>query len=426
MTKPAKLFNRHFILLWQGQFVSQLGNQLHTIAMMFWIKHATGSASLMGTIVMVAMLPAVLLGPIGGTVADRFSRRRIIIVCDILRGLCVLSLAWMIVRSGETTPFLITYLFIIAVVMGICGAFFRPAISAAIPDLVPTKKVPAANSLNQSSMQVAGLVGQGLGGLLFRVMGAPLLFFIDGLSYIFSGISECFIKIPQPATEKHRSNRDLMDKFKQETAEGFRYVWRHKGMRNMFLIAAVLNFIMAPLGILLPFFVEDHLHTTSDWFGYILAGFGLGALVGYALAGLIKPAGKTRCTIVIIFLILTSLLLSALYWVTTPLGALILFTVFGAMNGLVNINIISILQMSTASEIRGRVFGLLGTLASGLSPISMGLAGVLVDATGHNIPMIYLITGILAALVTILVSLDRHFRDFLSYTPPAEEAVVEP
>ncbi len=422
MTKTDKLLNRNFVLLWQGQFISQLGNQLHIIALMFWIKHVTGSASLMGTIMMVAMLPGVILGPIGGTIADRFSRRTIIILCDFLRGFCILSFAWLIYRSPEATPFLITWLFVVAIVVGICGSFFRPAISAAIPDLVPLQKIPAANSLNQSSMQIAGLIGQGLGGLLFRILGAPLLFLIDGLTYIFSGISECFIQIPQKMPESSKSFGELMSKFKLETAEGFRYVWSHKGMRNMFLIAAVLNFIMAPLGVLLPFFVEDSLHTTADWFGYIMAGFGLGALIGYIIAGMIKPSGKTRCTIVIVFLILTSLTLSALYLVKTPLGALLLFMAFGVMNGLVNINIISILQLSTASEIRGRVFGLLGTLASGLSPISMGLAGVLVDLTGHNIPAIYLASGLISALVTVIVSFDRHFRDFLSYMPPTDEA----
>jgi DHA3 family macrolide efflux protein-like MFS transporter len=186
MEKATKLFNRNFFLLWQGQFVSQIGSQAFAIAMMFWIKHQTGSASLMGLLMMVSMLPAVILGPIAGTVADHFSRRKIIILSDILRGIPVLILALMIFFVPISPGVIIVLLFFVTLVLGILSSFFRPAISAAIPDIVPKEKISAANSLNQSSGQISLCVGQALGGYLFVVLGAPLLFLIDGITYLFS------------------------------------------------------------------------------------------------------------------------------------------------------------------------------------------------------------------------------------------------
>lgn len=420
MTKPTKLFNRHFVLLWQGQFVSQLGNQLHAIALMFWIKHTTGSASLMGIVLMVSMLPGVLLGPLGGTFADRFSRRKTIIVCDLLRGLCVISFAVLLFTVKDANDLLIVWLFVISVVTGILGAFFRPAITAAIPDLVPTDQIAAANSMNQSSVQVAGFLGQGLGGVLYRLLGGPLLFLIDGLTYIFSAISECFIRIPQVMPEKSRNFTALVDDFKSETAVGFHYVWSHKGMRNMFLVAAVINFLLAPTAVILPFYVEDFLHCSPDWFGYILALFGVGALIGYLIAGLIKISGRKRAIMLQLCLFFCGLVMAAFYFCDNRWLATGLFMTLGALTGVVNINIMTILQQSTASEIRGRVFGLLGTLSMGLSPLSMGLTGVIADLLDQNIPLIYLFSGILTALVMLSVASDRHFREFLAYEPEQE------
>ena len=133
MNTSSKLFNRNFFLLWQGQFVSQLGSQAFVIAMMFWIKHQTGSASIMGLLMAVSMLPSVILGPIAGTFADQFSRRKIIIFSDILRGIPVLVLALLIYYMVSTVEVIIICLFFVSLFSGVVSSFFNPAITAAIP-----------------------------------------------------------------------------------------------------------------------------------------------------------------------------------------------------------------------------------------------------------------------------------------------------
>jgi MFS family permease len=420
MEKMGKLFNRNFFLLWQGQFVSQLGSQAFMIGLMFWIKHETGSASLMGLLMTVSMLPAVILGPIAGAFADRFSRRKIIIYCDVVRGIPVICLALMIFFIPVSTQVIIACLFVVSLILGISGAFFHPAIGAAIPDIVPREKVSAANSLSQSSRQVSVFIGQAVGGYLFILLGAPLLFLIDGITYLFSAVSESFIKIPQKIPEKKGIWREKFKQFKQDLKEGIRFTWDNSGLKALIITAAFINFFAIPIIILLPFYVEDFLKVRADWYGYILAGFGFGALLGYAIAGAIKISEKKRSRVLVIVLILMSACLPVLSILNSAVLALILMVMLGALNGFFNINVITVLQLVIPGEIRGRIFGLFMTLTSGLTPISMGVSGIVADLVNQNIPLIYACCGIITLVVSILMAFNKGLRDFLSLSPVAE------
>ncbi len=411
--KPVRLFNRNFFLLWQGQLVSQIGSQAYAIAMMLWVKHETGSASLMGLLMMVSMIPFVILGPFAGTFADHFSRRKIIIFSDILSGIPVLTLAFLMFYQPDNSELLIVCLFLVSVTLGVIRSFFNPAIQASIPDIVPREKVSAANSLNQSSYQISQFVGQGVGGYLFVILGAPLLFLIDGITYLFSAFSESFIKIPQKIPEKRGGWRDKFKQFKSDTMEGFRYVWGHAGIRAFFFAAAFINFFVIPIFVLLPFYVEDHLKATSDWYGYILAALGFGTLIGYAIAGGVKISGHIRSTAVISALILLSFCLPLLSILREPVLALALMIIIGVLSGFFHINIYTLLQIAIPSEMRGRVFGLLLTISGGLAPISMGLSGIIADLVNQNIPLIYAVSGIITLFLSIITSFSKNFRSFL-------------
>jgi DHA3 family macrolide efflux protein-like MFS transporter len=412
--KPAKLWNKNFFLLWQGQFVSQLGNQAFSIAMVFWIKHQTGSASLMGLLMMLIHLPVVILGPIAGTIADSYSRRKIIIACDVLAGISVLILAILLFVAPQQTSLILVLMLIVGLILGAIRTFFNPAITAAIPDIVPREKIAAANSLNQSSVQISTIIGQGLGGYLFMLLGAPLLILIDGMTYLFSALSESFISIPQILPEKSRIWKEKFVQFKKDTLEGLKVVWKNTGMRSMFFVAAFLNFFIMPLIVLLPFYVEDFLGVTPDWYGYLLAGFGFGALIGYGFAATLKLSGKRRSLGVISAMILLTVLLASLSVANKSILSLAIWVGIGVANGFININIITLLQTSVPGELRGRIFGLLTTITAGLTPIGLGLGGLVADLTGKNIPLIYGVCGIILILLSITISLLRPFRRFLS------------
>ncbi len=240
---PEKLFNRNFLLQWQGQTVSRLGSQIFMAGLLFWIKGATGSPALMGTIAMVSSLPGVILMPVGGALADRYPRRVIIILGDLIRGLSLLALTSLMVLRPQAIPAILAGLFIVSVINGIIGSFFGPALAATIPDLVPKARVTAANSLGQLSLQGSLFIGQALGGWLFEVVGAAWLFLINSLSFLYSSGSEVLVKIPQTIPERKGNWKEQFRTFGREIVDGFRYVWAKPGLREMLLLSAALELL---------------------------------------------------------------------------------------------------------------------------------------------------------------------------------------
>ena len=413
--EPTKLFNRNYFLLFQGQLVSRLGSQVYAIAMVLWIKDATGSATLMGLLMMVSAIPGVLLSPMGGAIADRFSRRMILVISDLTRGLAMLVVAALIYTMADSVNLLLGTLFVVAILTGTVTAFFRPAIAAAIPDLVPKDRVVTANSLGQLSLQLSVFFGQGLGGTLFRLLGAPFLFLINGISFLYASFSESLIKMPEIAPKEELSVKEHWQAFVVDLKEGFRYAWNRPGLRELVFISAVINFFTIPAIVLLPFFVEDTLGVRVDWYGFILVSFGLGGLLGYLFAGIVRLPGRSRMYLMLTFMIGQSVLYGVLGFMPRPIFVVILAIVAGFMGGYITVNITTVLQLSTPSEIRGRVFGLLGMVAGGLTPIAMGLSGIIADALDQNIPLIYAVSGGIMVLLSILVALLPQTRDLLAF-----------
>jgi DHA3 family macrolide efflux protein-like MFS transporter len=416
--RPGRLWNRDFFLLWQGQTISQFGNLAFSFAMMLWLKDVTGSASLMGFMMFASLLPGIVLGPFGGTFADRHSRIRIALVCDLLSGAAVLGLAFAMFdpRVAAHQPgavrFVIGVLFGVSVVTGILRAFFTPALSAAIPDLVPRDRIPAANSLNQFSVQGSTLLGQAIGGLLYQVLGAPLLFLVDGISYLYAGICAAFIRLP-PREVKPASEHPFRD-FLKETADGFRYLWNQPGLRDFIAVASVVNFFAMPISVLLPFYVELYLKVDDKWYGFLMAVIGAGNIVGFILAGASNLSGPGRQKAVVTAMITVPVCFAILGFITSPPLALVLVFLGGIALGVVNVYLMSMIQMSTPGEVRGRVLGVLMTLSGGLMPIGMALGGVVGDLTGKNVPLVYAVCGGAALLATLAGVARRDLRDFLA------------
>ena len=416
MSGPSRLWNRSFALLWQGQLVSSLGKNAFQLAALLWLKESTGSGTLSGLVGGAATLPMVLLGPIAGVFVDRANRGRLIAWTDVAGGVLVSIAAVLFFAVPGSMPLLLATVFTVTLGTGLLDTFSQPSIGASIPDLVPAEKLEAANSLNLSVLHVAMLVAQAASGLLYRLLGAPLLVAANAAAYLWAGFSELGVKTPdrpRPASGTHPWRR-----FAAELAEGARWVWRHRGLRTLLVLFTVLNFLVAPLLALMAFYVEDWLGLGPEWLGYLMACYGVGGLAGFAAAGAWRVSGRGRLVLVAGATIgqsATVALMVALPGVGVQVA---LFLAAGVFGGIANVHFSTLMQTAAPSDLRGRVQSLAGTLATAVMPVGMALAGVFFDLTRGDFRLVIGLPGLLMLAASVAALGSREYRGFLA--GPAE------
>jgi MFS transporter, DHA3 family, macrolide efflux protein len=422
MEKGRQWMSRSFLLLWQGHLVSQIGSQVFLVTLVLWLKQATESATVIGLLMMLGTVPGVVLAPLGGVLVDRYSRVAVLVMGDLVKGITILGVALALFLRPDSPGLIVAALCVASFVGGIVGAATQPAGASLLPDLVPKERLVSANSLVQGSFQVCGIIAQALAGLLFRFVGAPVLALFDGLTYLYAAVSEAFIKTPPAAPRPARPAGQFWKGMWAEVMEGLKYIRGQAGMRMLFYTMSFLRFFLVPIAVLLPFYVDEHLLAGPEWYGFLLAASGLGTLVGYVVASTVRLSGSSTSWTILTLMTLISLGLGSLGLILSSWTALLVFAGVGAMSSFVGVKLLTILQLATPAPVRGRVFGLLGTITGALAPIAMALSGVVADLTDRNIPLIFVACGGITALLSLSVTMRRECRAFLA----GEAAVMPP
>jgi MFS family permease len=406
--RAPKLWNANFLLLWQGQFVSAMGDVVYSIALGFWILAMTGSTALMGSLLAVSSLPRILISPLAGVVVDRTDRKWLIVLMDVVRGIVVVF-----VGVASYLGFIrIWMVFLAGVIIGACAAFFNPAVSSVIPDIVDKRKLVQANSVFNIIYTGSGIIGNTLGGILFKMLGASFLFLFNGFSYIFSAATEVFIKVPKIIHEKAKQH------FFADLKEGFTFVWHFRGLRALILIASVTNFF-AVMGIMLilPLFQQNK-QLCPALYCIVTAFFTGGLHLGVIFSSLFnfKPQQRFGVFSLCYIVMCVSMILLPIF-LYVPLMAFLAF-LSGFVNAILNSFISAVLQLTTPQDKRGKVFGLLTSVAGGLMPIAYATGGVLAEF----IPVRLLISTSFALVLFLFIPLftSAAFKRYLQYDPQVQ------
>lgn len=410
--EPARLLNKNFLLLVQARFVSNLGHAATHIAMVYWVMQNTGSATQMGIIAALGALPGVLAAPVGGFLADRFSRKYIMIINDLFRAGVIVILPVMMF-GGVPEHLVLYYLYFTSFVMAASGALFLPAAGALMPQLVPKDALNQANSLTQGTTTATQLMGQGVGGILYRLLGPATLFLIDAITYFISALSLFFIREPERA-EPANTGKKILASFVDDTKEGIAYCWNEAGLRKILLAALVLNFFAGPTFMLLPLLVDKGLGLPPDWFGYFLASYLAGSLAGMGITGTMNFRGRSRFIGVMVGYGVGGVCFVAIGMALPAFASAAVLFLLGAGLALTNVLTMARVQESVPTEILGRVLAAMSVMAMGIVPIAMVLAGIVVDLMNQNVLPVFLATGVAISAFSMWLGSDENVRDFLS------------
>lgn len=375
--KPTKLWNKNFILLVQGRFVSLFGSILYSVALGFWVLDKTGSGALMGTIMAVSALPRILVSPFAGPFIDKWRKSRILVWTDLICGIAILASALIIYMDLLE----VWMVFIVAFIIGTTSAFFNPASTAIVPELIPAEKITNAGSVNSMINSATEIFATPTGSFLYVFLGAPIIFLINGISYILSAISEMFIKTSKPTDIK----KDVEFSYWRDFKSGIKYAVSHTGLRNFFLLASFMNFMLTTAIIsLMPYFQRTE-SLGVEKYGIVLSVMSIGMLLGGVLMSILKITDKNRFKIfffsMTICLVCLALSLMWGYWMIT-----ILFFIGGFLLVIVNIIIGAVMQLIVEPEQRGKFFAFASSISAALTPLGMAVGGVMSDV--YYIPYI--------------------------------------
>ena len=362
-----RLWNKNFFLLWQGQLVSMLGDILYMIALDFWILDITGSTGLMGLLSALTMLPRIVLGPFAGVFVDKWNRRNIIVLTDFIRGIVITFVG----IAGIFGFIQIWMVFIVGIISGLCSAFFGPAVNSIKPELVHESKFVKANSVTSLATSGMDMIGSAIGGVIYVAIGAPYMFLANGISYLISAFTEIFIT--EPKREKKAEKITFVEDFK----EGFRFLWNFKTLRNLFLLASLLNlFVNAAFILILPYF-KSMPFLGPEKYGLFMASIPMGMLVGSALLSIISIKKNQKFKIykfgaLICLGLLPFVVIVENFYVMIPI-AFISFLFNVIFNTIFN----SAIMLVVPSDKRGKIGALMNTISGGLQPIGTLVGGIL-------------------------------------------------
>ena len=387
-----------FFTIWTGQAFSLVGSALVQFALVWWMTKTTGSATVLATAMLVALLPQILLGPFVGALVDRWNRRLIMIIADsaiaAATGVLIFLFAAGIVQ--------VWHVYTILLIRSLGGAFHGPAMTASTSLMVPKQHLARLAGLNQTLQGMLSIFAPPLGALLIGLLPMHGVLAIDISTAALAVLPLLVVSIPIPPRQTAQADGTAQKtSYSHDLREGFTYVVKWPGLLGLILLAMMLNFLLIPSSSLTPLVITRVFGKGVAELGWTETIFGVGVIVG----GLALSAwGGFKSKIITSMMGIMGIGAGVVLIGVAPSHMFFLILVanfvIGGTQVFANGPLMAIFQTAIEPDVQGRVFSLINAGATAMMPLSLLVAGPISDWLGVRIW--YLIGGGLCILVTLV------------------------
>jgi MFS family permease len=366
--------NANFRLYWTGSFVSNFGTWMQTVAQGYLVYELTGSTVMLGAVGFAQSIPFLFFALFGGVLADRFPRRRLMVVTQSALMVLAFLLAYLTL-SGLVT---VWQVLAIALANGIVNAFNVPVRQSIISDLVDREDLSNAIAMNSTQVQLSRVTGPALAGIMLAATGAGWCFFVNAVTFLAVIWTLLVMEVPPLVATPRRSALSSI-------GEALAYVRREPTIYALLLMAAIPSLFALPYQQMLPAFAGSVLHVGPGGLGLMQSAAGLGALTGaltVASIGSRRSGGLMLGAVVLLGLALAGFALSPWIWLSLPLLFLVGFSTmsYTTLNQ-------GFLQRRVDDNMRGRVLSLLSMSWFGLQPFGAMETGMLAELLSPQIAL---------------------------------------
>ena len=398
-----KLWNKNFVLLLQGSTVSILGDLMYSVAIGFWVYEKTGSNSLMGIMSSISMFVTMFLSPFSGSIVDKLNRKWVLVGMDLLQSVIMLTVGVLAYTERLNVPMVLIAAFLAA----FGSVFYSPAASSVMLDIIPRDDLIRGQSIFSGASSFINLVGSAISGLLVALLGVPLIVILNGLSNLYSALSEMFVTVPKSINQ---GEEITVGRILKDTKSAVKTIFSEPCLKIFVPCALIINLLSAgAFTLMLPFCLEKSF--SVDSYGYLMAIWTTASLICVVFLGAIKLSPKLRFWVMAIGFILSEVFL-ILGYLSNSFILLSVFAFLGALfNTAGNTVFNASLMLALPEENRNAILGFIQSASVGGTAISAVLYGIL----GDIFPLyIVFAAGSLISLAPMLyICFNKRTKEFI-------------